>query len=321
MEKSEKVCLVLELGSGKYWVAETGNPSQYEKDCKEKITTTAFICKYEFVKVIEQSNEPWKILIITLMRKYGVDNVRGTHYPKEILPAKHRKEINVLLRQTTRPIPEASEEQFPETPTPARTPEGQLSETGSNVASLFTTISNNSPNYNVKTKFNKPQENLLASILDCEKKTLYVLKLKQGRYYVGSTERDVNIRIQEHIDGQGPWFTKKFEVKECIYTGPCLTNFDEDNMTEALMFALGSKGVELVRGGSYSTFTISDIQRNTLQRKFDHCRNACLGCGKTGHYIGECLEPKFLECTRCGARGHDRMDCYVKIFQDGKQIL
>jgi hypothetical protein len=301
MERIEKFCLVLRLGSGKYWVAETRNPRQYENSCKENTLKTKYIVKYGFVGIVNETSLSYEEVFGTYRILHGTNNVRGTKHPNENLNEErrisHDKKSLVVEIQS------------------------KESELGSNMSQLFQAVSNESQEYNVQTKFHAPKENLLASILNCERKTLYVLKLEHGRFYVGSTERNVEIRIQEHIDGKGSWVTKHFKFVHCIYTGPMLTTFDEDNMTESLMFALGSKGVKLVRGGSYSQFVLSDLQLNNLQRKFDHARNACLGCGKRGHYISECPDPKELECSRCYGKGHERMDCYVKYYQDGKRIL
>lgn len=297
MEQKKKVCLILQLGSGKYWVAETANPRQYESSCIEGHNNTAYVKKYGFEKIIEETIKPCRIVILSMMKKYGIENVRGTVYPKEELQPWIENEIKSALGVTS-----VSENTL------------NLSNLGANISNFIGAIPDNS-------EIPKSNDNLLASILNCEKKTLYILKLKHGRFYVGTTEKDLNIRIQEHIDGRGSWFTKAYPFKECIYSGPILTNFDEDNMTEALMFALGQKGVDLVRGGSYNRLAHSNAQREVLQRKFDHNRNACLNCGEKGHMVRECPYPDELLCNRCNARGHMEKDCKTVRYENGERVL
>jgi predicted GIY-YIG superfamily endonuclease len=41
--------------------------------------------------------------------------------------------------------------------------------------------------------------------------TIYILKLNDNKYYVGKTNKIVNERYQEHIDGVGSFWTKKYK--------------------------------------------------------------------------------------------------------------
>lgn len=330
--QSNKVCLAIKLKDGKFWVAETGNRKGYENSLREGTCTNAYIKKYGFDSILEASSKPCKGLVIKLMHKHGLENVRGTCYKKEVLTQEERKEVLSLL---TRYTEEVAVETASGPVIPKNTEQQQSTVVNiffneqikqdspllisQNVAQFMEGIS--TPNVNKNTPMKAPKENPLASILKCPKKTLYILQLKHGHYYVGTTTKNLEDRINEHRNGKGAWYTQAYPVKECIYNSPTMTNFDEDNMTEALMFALGSSGVQKVRGGSYSQLVLSNAQLETLQRKFDHLRNACLSCGERGHYISECPHPDGELCGRCHCRGHNEVVCTNRYYKDGKQIF
>ena len=46
--------------------------------------------------------------------------------------------------------------------------------------------------------------------------TIYILKLNNNKYYVGKTNRTVNDRYQEHLDGNGSIWTKKYKPQSII---------------------------------------------------------------------------------------------------------
>ena len=304
MEAKKKYSLVLELGSGKYWVAETGNPKAYQQNCEEGKCNTEYIKTYGYKSVIETHEGTCKGIIHSMMRKYGVNNVRGTCYPKESLTSDQKREVNAYLEK---PLSFA-------TPLMSSSTKLDLSPVGTNIASFFAAQSY--PGHDMNTPVEPGLENILSNILLCQRKTLYILRLKRNKFYVGTTTKPIEERIREHREGRGSWFTRAHPVEECIYSGPVLTNFDEDNMTEALMFALGSSGVDRVRGGSYSQFVINSAQREVLQQKFDHLRNACLSCGEKGHYAAEYPHPQGELCNRCHTRGHNEVLCtyrYLKL--------
>ena len=41
--------------------------------------------------------------------------------------------------------------------------------------------------------------------------TIYILKLNNSKYYVGKTNRSVNERYQEHLEGIGSLWTKIYK--------------------------------------------------------------------------------------------------------------
>lgn len=114
--------------------------------------------------------------------------------------------------------------------------------------------------------------------------TLYVLKLQNKRYYVGRTHQ-LEVRLQEHLDGRGSAWTNKYpplEV-EAVYTNA--DPFDEDKLVKIYM---AKHGIAYVRGGSYSQVQLSHEQINLLQREIQTAQNLCYTCGDAGHYTKNC---------------------------------
>tara|TARA_Y100001968_G_C19104272_1_gene594078 strand:+ start:98 stop:724 length:627 start_codon:yes stop_codon:yes gene_type:complete len=114
---------------------------------------------------------------------------------------------------------------------------------------------------------------------------LYILKCKNGKYYVGTTKLDVTKRLVQHMKGMGSAWTKKHkplwvekEIENC-------DAYDEDKWTKIYMDKYGIKNV---RGGSYAQMELSSGEINLLEREVNHANNKCLNCGKRGHYIKQC---------------------------------
>ena len=114
---------------------------------------------------------------------------------------------------------------------------------------------------------------------------LYILKCKNGKYYVGTTKLDVTIRLAQHMKGRGAAWTKKHKP---LFIEKELNNcdtYDEDKWTKIYMDKYGIKNV---RGGSYSQMELPIESIKILEREVNHANNKCLNCGKNGHYIKQC---------------------------------
>jgi hypothetical protein len=77
---------------------------------------------------------------------------------------------------------------------------------------------------------------------------IYILELEYGKYYVGKTD-DVDKRYQQHLNGQGSYFTKKYKPVRILRIVPDANDFDEDRYVKEMM---ADHGIDNVRGGSYS---------------------------------------------------------------------
>jgi predicted GIY-YIG superfamily endonuclease len=113
---------------------------------------------------------------------------------------------------------------------------------------------------------------------------IYVLKLKNKKYYVGQSQ-NVNQRIKQHERGEGSVWTQKHKPVEVVEVRKNVSAFDEDKITKEYM---AKYGVENVRGGSYSQIQLSDKQEEIVTREIDTATGACFRCGEKGHFANRC---------------------------------
>lgn len=110
-------------------------------------------------------------------------------------------------------------------------------------------------------------------------KVIYVLRLKNNKWYVGFTT-NLQRRYEQHLTGYGAWWTKYHPPLEIVETREQKTIFDEDNVTKEYMLL---HGVDNVRGGAYCQITLPDYQLQALEQEFRHATNRCLVCGASDH--------------------------------------
>lgn len=136
---------------------------------------------------------------------------------------------------------------------------------------------------------------------------IYVLKLENEKYYIGQS-KNIEKRIKEHFSGNGSIWTQKYNPIDVLEKFNSNNNYDEDNYTKKYMIKYG---IDNVRGGSYTSFNISDEIKKFLQKEFNTINNSCFTCGKTGHFSNECNEitDKFV-CQYC-----------LKIFETKKGTI
>lgn len=118
-------------------------------------------------------------------------------------------------------------------------------------------------------------------------KKIYVLKCKGDRYYIGSTE-NFEKRINDHFEGKGSYYTRKYPPEYVVESYTSEDPFDEDKTVKKYM---ATHGIDNVRGGVYSQITLSQEQISHVVREIRGALNLCLKCGIYGHYIGCCQNP------------------------------
>lgn len=138
-------------------------------------------------------------------------------------------------------------------------------------------------------------------------KCIYVLKLENGKYYVGSTN-NLQRRLSQHILGQGCMWTQKYKPCNIIELERC-EDFKEDMITKKYMKLYG---IDNVRGGQYSQIELGQLQISELKLSMNHNDNLCLNCGKAGHFIADCKS-----CLRCGRNNHTIDRCYATFHING----
>ena len=133
--------------------------------------------------------------------------------------------------------------------------------------------------------------------INCCKKQLkkqnyyYILELMDKKWYVGRT-KNLDRRVKEHKTGIGSQWTKLYPVISLHKYMVSNSNFEEDMIVKEYM---SKYGVENVRGGTYSTVQLEENTKKIINKEIVHANNLCFKCGKSGHYIGNCVERKKKE--------------------------
>lgn len=165
---------------------------------------------------------------------------------------------------------------------------------------------------------------------------IYILKLEGGNYYVGKTDNPTK-RYQEHVDGKGSAWTRKWPPVAVEKIVPNAGPFDEDKYTKEMMLA---HGIEKVRGGSYVRVDLEPTQVENLTKELRGATDKCSECGKGGHFVRSCplladkkknydLKEKcsvgraetVVKCSTCNRIGHWASTCYAKTDKDGNELL
>ena len=114
--------------------------------------------------------------------------------------------------------------------------------------------------------------------------TIYVLCLEGGRYYVGKTN-DIIERYQQHLNGNGAAWTRKYKPISLVKTIENVSSFEEDKITKEYM---AKYGIDKVRGGSYVEIELSEFHIEALKREIWSAKDLCTQCGRPGHFVKDC---------------------------------
>ena len=116
------------------------------------------------------------------------------------------------------------------------------------------------------------------------KTNIYVLLLKDERYYIGKSN-NVKNRFQQHLNGYGSAWTKKYKPIKIIKTIENISPFEEDKITKEYM---SKYGIDKVRGGSYVEVELSEFHIAALNMEIWGAKDLCSQCGRKGHFIKDC---------------------------------
>ena len=134
---------------------------------------------------------------------------------------------------------------------------------------------------------------------------IYVLKLEEGRYYVGKTNHTFQ-RFNQHATGQGAKWTKKYPVIDLHAFHPNMRDQDENKVTIQMMQKYGVKNV---RGGSWTKVKMTEKEVHALESKISVRNNAKKRRQQGG-----------MHCTRCGRSSHNLRTCYARFHADGSVL-
>ena len=114
--------------------------------------------------------------------------------------------------------------------------------------------------------------------------TIYVLRLEGGHYYIGKSD-NVAARYQQHLNGKGSAWTKKYPPISLVKTIKGASPFDEDKITKEYMLKYG---IDNVRGGSYVQIELSPFHMDALNMEIRGATDLCTQCGRAGHFVKDC---------------------------------
>lgn len=135
--------------------------------------------------------------------------------------------------------------------------------------------------------------------------SIYILKLKGSKYYVGKTS-NIEKRVRQHARGAGSSWTRKYPFEKLLRVFHNCDSFDEDKYTLKLMSIFG---LENVRGGSYVSVVLPDEEISSITRRIRMATDKCLKCGSSDHFAYRCTRRnKKVECEIC-FESHNTENC------------
>ena len=113
---------------------------------------------------------------------------------------------------------------------------------------------------------------------------IYVLRLIEGKYYVG-TAGNVVCRINSHFRGEGVDWTRKYRPIDIEEVIPNQSYIDEDTITKKYMLKYG---IDNVRGGTYCGMRLGYDEYRLLKKEMMSAGNRCYRCASKDHKFREC---------------------------------
>jgi predicted GIY-YIG superfamily endonuclease len=116
------------------------------------------------------------------------------------------------------------------------------------------------------------------------KLSIYILRLQEGKYYIGKSNNVIK-RYQQHVEGTGSSWTRKYKPITLEKTVAQQSPFDEDKFVKEYM---SEHGIENVRGGSYVADELSQSQLDALKAEIWGANDLCNKCGRESHFYKDC---------------------------------
>lgn len=121
---------------------------------------------------------------------------------------------------------------------------------------------------------------------------VYVYQCRRGvgsapKYYVGTTTNFTR-RHAEHMSGAGCDFTKQFSDFKCIDVRLGGTDVE----LNIVLKYMAEHGIDNVRGGPWSTLTISPEEQARIMTMLQSIAEVCFKCGSSDHFASACKTQK-----------------------------
>jgi len=152
---------------------------------------------------------------------------------------------------------------------------------------------------------------------------IYVLKLKENKYYVGKTTNPT-YRLDDHFSEGGSAWTKKYKPISIYELRPNRPDSDEQIVTQDYM---KKYGIENVRGGPWCKISLTQPEKDTILKINQSNSDECYKCGSINHFASQCSKKKTSYnkptkkiCERCGRENHTEDRCYATTDVNGYEI-
>ena len=119
---------------------------------------------------------------------------------------------------------------------------------------------------------------------------IYILELENSKYYIGKT-KNPQIRIDAHNNYNGSKWTKLYKPIKVVEIISDCDLYDEDKFTLKYM---EKKGIDNVRGGSFSQIKLSEEQIKFIKQMIKGATDKCFNCGGD-HFIKDCFESSIFK--------------------------
>jgi len=132
---------------------------------------------------------------------------------------------------------------------------------------------------------------------------IYILKLTNNKYYIGYTN-DIAKRINEHFEGNGSSFTKKYKPIQII---KIIKEIQVNNVDQYIFKYMKKFGIDNVRGGSFKNEILTKSQKEILKQNNLQINPIVLQSKPLKIEISNRIHPG--TCIKCLKDGHKPEEC------------